>query len=250
MRWTLALFVLVFCSCRTTYYAPNTANIPLLSEAGEVRLSGGLSTGLTSAQLGGELQAAYATGDKTGVLFSSHLGSVRRTVTRDGSTTRRDGRLLYAEAGFGLYDFQPGRDLQLELYAGGGRGTFRYDFDFGDRSAVGFTKLFLQPAVGVKRTNFEAAFTPKLSYIFWSVTRDDINSGNNIPRKAELDNIRATPGFFAIEPAFLLRVGGERTKAFFASSFCIPSVASGEGHRENINLSTGVSFSLFARARR
>jgi len=72
MKHSLPLALVCFCctSCYHVYYAPNTANVPLLSNKGEAKLIGAYGSGSNSEANIGELQLAFAPLNNVGFMVN------------------------------------------------------------------------------------------------------------------------------------------------------------------------------------
>jgi hypothetical protein len=246
MKHIIYLLVLIsslaLTSCAHYYYAPNTANVPLISEKNEVRVTGAYAAGRESQFEGGELQAAYGITNHLGVQLNGFsAGRTENTGDYDES-----GKGIYAEAAAGYFTkFKGSNKWIAELYGGIGKGSVTNDYGLGDHSKVGITKLYLQPAIGFKSKNFEIAVTPKISYIHWKV-KDAMLITNHAPDiNLDLDHIRQNPGHLAFEPALIIRGGLKNVKIQFAWSFTNldkNSQSSGLAETENASVGLSVNF--------
>ena len=242
----LVLTVLL-ASCTHVYYAPNTPNAPLLSRKGETRLAALYTGGADSEFSGGELQAAVALTKNSGVMAS--FMSVGRS-DRSGSE-RESGKGSYVEASYGLFkslDANRGHFIG-EVYGGLGLGSASNTYSVTDHSKVGLTKFFLQPAIGYRSDYFEALIVPRLAVVNWKVKTAVLKPDS--PYTRDMNVMRAEPGFFAFEPAILLRGGSRNGKLqaglgfsmsrFNASSYLFYS----EGLTESMTAHVGATLNLF-----
>ena len=219
----LVLLIISLTSCHHVYYAPNTANAPLLSEKGETRINAFYTSGSDSDFGGGEIQAATAVSKNIGVManfFSAGKSEVIRSYYNryDSHTERGEGS--YAEFAAGYFkNFDKSKRWIGEVYSGFGVGNVKNDYGFGDHSKVGIFKTFIQPAIGYKAPYFEIAFVPKVSFINWKVKDSSIHSQENISVKNEINTIVKKKNFVAFEPAVLIRVGGKNFKIQLGLSF-------------------------------
>ena len=242
----IAAAATLLASCTHIYYAPNTANTPLLSEKGETRINGVYCKGYDTEFTGGELQVAHAFGPNWGIMING------MSVSRDENTGdyMESGKGGYAEAAAGIFKpISSDKKWMVELYGGGGKGSVKNDYGLGRHSTVGITKLFVQPAMGFKTKYFEAAFAPKLSYVSWNVkdktgVHDDPSSGQSMAT-ADLSAIEKSPHFMAFEPALIVRAGGEGFKIQGALSFSSNSKNNQNTFlAESLNGSLGVSINF------
>lgn len=213
---------ILFASCHHVYYAPNTANAPLLSEKGETRINALYSVGNVSEFSGGELQLATAVSKRAGVMlnfFSAGKSDVVSGLSGDDVEERGSGSYLEAAAGL-FHPFGAGKAWIAEVYGGGGIGSATNEYGLGDRSKVGITKYFIQPSFGYKSNGFEVAVVPKVSMIRWNVKESSIRNSRNESVTQELNYIKENPSFVAFEPAVLLRGGSKNFKVQLGVSFC------------------------------
>ncbi len=248
----IALLVTSFCltSCYHVYYAPNTANAPLLSQKGETKINALYANGGDSEFQGGEFQFAHAVNKNFGVMTNVFFAGKSETVSDylTNATHIEKGNGSYIEFAGGYFkNFDERKRWIGELYGGIGFGSVKNDYGFGDHSKVGLSKGFIQPAVGYKAPNFEIAFVPKVSFINWKVRENNINSQENISVKDEMKAIDGKKNFVAFEPALLLRGGGKGFKLQLGLSFSNykPTDAFySEGLIETLNGSIGISIDL------
>jgi hypothetical protein len=257
MRVITVLFGLAatFTSCTHVYYAPNTANAPMLSEKGETRVNGLISGGGESEFSCGELQAAHAITNSFGVMANwmaaSRSGEISTLDSRFSSTIHTEkGHGSYVEFAGGYFKtLDKSKRVVFETYAGIGFGGVNNDYGFGNVSKVNITKLFLQPAFGYKSAYFEVAFVPKISFVNWTVKENSFSASANSYDKEALATIEGKPHFVAIEPALLLRGGFKNVKLQGSLSFS--NVSSDPNYQigeliEGLNMSFGISVNLKA----
>ena len=213
----LLLCTIFMCSsCYHVYYAPNTANPPLLTEKGELRINGLVSSGMQSEFTDGELQVAYAPQKSWGLMLNTFAGAKSENT---GDAIEK-GSGSYVELGSGLFmPFSENRKWVAEMYAGIGTGSVRNEYAGRDYSRVGVSKLFLQPSVGFKGRTVEIAVVPKISHITLNVKQSSFSAPDNDYEKQDLEYIRQKPSFFAFEPALIFRGGGENFKIHLGLSF-------------------------------
>jgi len=188
---------LFFMSCARYYYAPNSVNIPLLSE-GEAKINVQYSTGSISD--GFECQSAFA--------VSSHFGGMVNMMVNESSTdvyfeSEATTHMSFIEAGAGYFTPIKSTDFIFETYGGIGTGGVRNEYDPGN-STVRFTKLFLQPNIGYKINHFEVGVGSRLSWTKHNViTPLPPNSEDYI----ELEGLKNNPVSVFWEPGIALRAG-------------------------------------------
>ena len=227
-------------SCTHVYYAPNTANIPLLSEKGETRINTLGSSGSVATINAAEFQAATALSHNVGIMFNTMFVSDDESNSDEGES----GNGSYAEFAAGLFkSFDKKKKGIVEIYAGSGFGTANNYYGEGLFSKVSISKLFLQPAIGFKSKYFQIAFTPKVSFINWRVKKDNLLNypGYFDYDKQDLDYIRQNSNFIRLEPAVTLRGGWRNFKFHVGWSYSIPNNQIME-LTEIFMGSTGISF--------
>lgn len=253
----LFAFALFIASCTHVYYAPNTANAPLLSEKGETRINALYSAGGASEFTGGELQFAHAVHKN----FALMVNGMAVSRSDEVSTWRLDPNWNvvtehHTEKGKGSYiEFASGyfktldkkRKWVFETYGGFGVGSANNDYGFGDHSKVNSTKIFIQPSFGYKTKYFEMAFVPKLSFVNWELKEKSVSHTNNDYLRADFTSIENHPHFALFEPSWLLRAGGALFKVQAAVSYSGVSMGSSApvgDLTEDLNASIGISINL------
>ena len=246
--FTLLTSILV-ASCHHVYYAPNTPNAPLLSQKGDTRINALYSAGSDSDFEGGELQFGLAVSGKVRIMINGFFGG----VTENTGSRDEKGNGTYVELGAGRFAALDEKRRWIgELYGGLGFGSVKNDYGLGDHSQVNIFKPFIQPIVGYKSKYFELAIVPRLSLVTWMVKKNFIGSQENESAKNDLDYISGKPRFFAFEPAFLMRGGGEDVKlqaSLSFSRFRSTNVLYSPELTETLNASIGISVNFNATAR-
>ncbi len=248
---TAAIAATVCCGCTHVYYAPNSANAPLLSAKGETRLNALYSTGALSDFTGEELQCARAVSNNIGMMVNYFSADNTETMS-DGlynaSSHTEKGRGTYLEIAGGYFKGLDAKKKWIaELYAGCGFGTTANDYGYENHSRVSVGKYFFQPAIGFKTRNVEAAFVPKLSWVTWRVKEAAISNDFVWPVFDELKAINEQPAFMAFEPAFLFRFGTSGVKiqcGISYSNFRKRSLYWTGSLQENCTGSMGISVNL------
>jgi len=158
MRVLLVLILAVAVWACSPVYIPATRNVPLFRDAGELQLSGFLTSG------GFEGQAAYALTDALFITGNYAYGSSERT---NPDYTRKN---RYGELGLGYYRASRHRRVEVLAGYGTGKGT-SYDqyYFFGLNNALVTTatmnRFFLQPSIGTNGRNLNVAFTPRVAWV-------------------------------------------------------------------------------------
>jgi hypothetical protein len=230
------------------YYAPNTANAPLLSEKTETRLNFLFAYGGLSEYGGGEIQFAHAVSRNFGLMFNAF--SVGRSekvfnYTNNISQTEK-GNGSYAEIAGGYFKaLTPGSRWIFEAYGGYGGGGVKNEYGYSDHSKISIGKFFVQPSLGYKSKHFEIAFVPRLSLVNWKVKNEQVHSQENIDAHNDLLLVRADPSFFSFEPAIILRAGAESFKVMAGLTISNPYGRLLTDHLiENTNFSIGIAINI------
>lgn len=230
----LLLVAVLFSSCSHYYYAPNTANIPMLREKGDVRLNFNFY-GTDEAE-GGELQAAVATGKRTGLMFnllsaSSHGGLFQSEAYM--STTPPSGSGTYVELGYGFFAPIPKSKWVFETYAGVGTGKVSNWYSENEKSKLGFTKIFVQPSLGWRTKYFELGISNRFAFASMRV-KESTNHVNQ-----DVQYIKDHKSAILLEPSFLIRFGLKHVK--ISANYTHSGNMSHNWQQETTGISVGLS---------
>ncbi len=246
----LLLLAISAVSCQHIYYAPNTANAPLLAQKGETRINALWAGGMDSEYNGGELQFAHAVTRSVGILASGFSASKTETVSDfyGANAHKEDGRGSYGEVAVGLFKTLDVQKKWIgEVYLGTGTGNVKSTYGWTDRSHIGFSKFFLQPSIGFKGRYFEFAVVPKLSLVNWKVKQANISHTDNQDHRDVIEAIRGKKNFMAFEPAFIVRAGSESVKVqvgLSLSNFKSYSTFTSQDLAESANACIGLSINI------
>jgi hypothetical protein len=232
-------------ACNHVYYAPNTANVPLLTEQGEVKANLSSISAFESRANGGELQVAYAPTGHFGIHAGGlHIGKRENT----SNETVESGSGGYGELGVGYFTtLDKKRQWVFEIYGGYGGGSVYNNYGGGTTSRVGINKMYIQPAIGYKAKNAEFAFAPKIANVNWQVKR--LTGGFDEFTAREIFYIIEHENFFNFEPTLLVRAGGEVAKIQFSLTFS-PDYSNDYDIgplRENLLVGIGASFNVLTK---
>ncbi len=183
-------FIILLHSC-ASLYVPNSVNTPLLTEKNEATIN------VTTGMNGWDLQTAYSPFKHLGIMINTS-GSPK--LNNSGSYHRH----AFAEGALG-FTTKTGSDGVFEIYMGGGYGTIETkskvivngNSNIDKVSGQG-TRYFIQPSIGVKKSNVEFAFTIRGVY----TELDHVVYNNSVTSTTR------SGGF--IEPAFTIRNGEGR----------------------------------------
>jgi hypothetical protein len=148
----LILLAITFASCTHVYYAPNTANAPMLSEKGETRINGLRTGGNKSEFSGGELQAAHAITNSFGVMANwmsvSKTEEISDWTWNSGSHIEK-GNGSYVEFAGGYFKTLDKRKrVVFETYGGIGFGSANNDYGFAITQKLILPKFSCSPPSG------------------------------------------------------------------------------------------------------
>ncbi|HMJ67929.1 MAG TPA: hypothetical protein VK508_03500 [Cyclobacteriaceae bacterium] len=199
----LCVLALIAIGCNPKYYSPNTQNVPLLSEKGEVNLS--LSGNTNQA----EFQGAYAAGEHFALQANGGLFIPKDLDNGDGGS----GKFIEVGAGY----FTPVSErFVFELYGLAGTGSVENDLrsrattnppTTGVISANVF-RYGIQPNFGFKSKYFSAAVSSRIVNLNYSnIDGDLVFEGAN--QRAYLNDNKSN---FLFEPALTLKAGVEKLR--------------------------------------
>jgi hypothetical protein len=153
---------------------------------------------------GFECQSAFA--------ITSHFGGMVNMMVNEGNEenlfyeSEAKTNMSFIEIGAGYFTPIKSTSLIFETYGGIGTGGVRNEYDPGN-STVRFTKLFIQPNLGVKIKYFEFGISSRMSWANHRVI-------SSVPPESsyfyELEFIKNKPVSFLWEPGAVLRAGGKK----------------------------------------
>lgn len=236
----LALVCLLCTSCYHAYYAPNTAQVPLLSQKGEAKLTAAIGTGGHTEATSGELQLAYAATKNLGLMVNGFTAS--KSEETEDNYEKGNGHYIEAAPGVFMPISRNGM-WRAELYAGAGTGSVSNNYGHPSSSKIGVKKAFVQQAIGYKGTYLEVAFAPRMSFVQWQVKEDRVLAERDYYDKIEVDYIKQNPRFTAFEPSLIIRAGGENVKGQLGITLSKTNIKD-NALTEELLLSLGISFGL------
>lgn len=206
----------VLSSCSPFYYLSNNSNIPLLKEKEEAQVSGFVGSAADFGFMG--LNSAYALTRNTGLMFNASVFVGEEILPEenvspsaaDNKNYNPANRSLMGELGYGYFlPFGSDSTFVFETYVGYGLYSNNRAFDETRSISYLIHRPFIQPSIGFRHKNFEAAFGirfVKMSYF------------NRSPSDAfAIDEVAMSDfglwhGAINIEPNFTVRVGGPTVK--------------------------------------
>lgn len=204
-------FIIIICTlglfmtgCSPIYYAPNSSNVPLLSEAGETNLT----VAGNSDQV--EFQGAYAVSDHFALMADGGLFIPGDDENGSGGS----GKFLEIGAGY----LKPlAGNWVFETYGLAGFGNFENHFRFdspgptnptvGDISASLF-RWGVQPNFGYKSRYFSAAISSRLVNLIYHNIEGDLIFEN----VDQIEFLSDNKSYLLAEPALTIRGGFEKVK--------------------------------------
>ena len=229
------------CSYPHMYHSPNMMSVPLFNDKAEFSFMPAASFGTVFTSF--EMQGA--------VSLPGHiaLGANLFTGGRDNSEDTYDdfSKYNFFEGFGGFYTTFSDKGV-FEIYAGYGEGgenhTFAYnDWDWGgggwvqDGTAeMKFSSLFLQPDVGIRMKNIEAAFSLRLSRINFK----EVTYSGTVYRLDELQDLSTNRISWLMEPGFTFRGGYDPVK-FQVQVVFSPNLSNPDQQFEHFRFNMGVN---------
>lgn len=194
---------LLFTSCTAVYYVPNSQNVPMIEEKGEIDAS--VAVDQRSYQIG--MQGAYGVGKSTAIQVNA---MVLNSPFYGGDGNSYTGGMI--EAGVGYYK-KFGNGFLFDTYLLGGYSeinNYLLNNSDGGELVVYYTRYSIQPS---------------LSYVFSDhfTVSGSVRAGGLVYQGVHIDNYRFRTHtnqyfedhnntFFVMEPALTLRGGFEHYK--------------------------------------
>ena len=198
-------------SCTTPhfYYTPIIQNVPLFNDKNQ--FSGYLAGSFGTVNSCFEIQ--------TGFSLPGHVALTANYMTggNNHSSEYYDdfARINYFESSLGFYRSFENIGV-FEIYSGYGRGFQRHVFtswqswslEADGKADMSFSKIFIQPDIGIKKGWMEAAFSCRLTRLNFSGIRID----NTVYHLDELNILKQNSTPWLVEPAFTFRGGSKSVK--------------------------------------
>jgi hypothetical protein len=185
------------------YYIPNTVNMPLLQQKGQLKLNAGFSGSTNNSKHRGvEFQSSLAVTNKFALLMN--VTSASRV--HDDNTGKN--KAFIAEAGAG-YLKKLNANWCMETFGGIGTGSTRNSHVTG-LSKVQLTKFFAQPSIGYTNNNqtFQWGIASRFSAINFHVKENSFSATREAYSYDQLHTLEQHPFMFFWEPSMLIRAGG------------------------------------------
>jgi hypothetical protein len=188
-------------SCNHYYYMPSTQNVPLFKEKNEYRAT--ISSGAGDETSSTDIQAAYSITNKfalmTNLMFA-HGGDPNDDEWAKGH---------YFDAAFGYFKPLGNRGV-FEIYGGAGASKQHHEYDSkstpnGGLADLSFTKVFIQPSIGLTYNGFDIALTSGISNINFNKINNQISPSHS--EYSSVKRISTNRNSFLFEPSFTIRGG-------------------------------------------
>ncbi len=199
-RFLVITYSMLFLSCSHYYYGPNSNNTPLLSEK-EAKLN--MQFAAADAFKAFEFQSAFAVSKHFGGMINFIAGGENDNDALFGSDGDK-GSAKYIEVGAGYFRPLGQTPWIFETYGGIGTGVIKNNFGSQGRANVTFSKLFIQPNLGVKVKGFEFGLSSRFSLVHHKLKYSTIPEEDQ-----DLLNLLEHPNSFLWEPGMVMRAGGK-----------------------------------------
>lgn len=238
MKNTLLLFsyvtiIALFTSCSPKFYSPNTHNVPLISQKGDVHIT----VSGNADQV--ELQGAAGVSDAFSVILNGGLFIPKNEDNGNGGS----GKFIEAGPGF----FLPvASDFVFETYGLIGIGSFENHMpgSTGETNTKGdisarLTRLGVQPNFGYKSEYFTIGISSRFVHVGYS----DIKGDLIFEERDQIQYLKDHGSNFMIEPALTLRGGIDKAKFQFqiGKSF---NISNPDFRQDDILMTVGLFFKL------
>ncbi len=241
--WTSIL--LTCCTFPHYYYSPNVQNVPLFSEKNEFSANIAGSLGIVNPSF--EIQAGYA--------FPAHIALTANYMTGgndNSSNSIRDfSKNNYFEGTAGYY--KSFKEIGVfEVYGGYGSGKQQHSFSYREYSGwwslnwiqdgtadLSFSKIFIQPDIGIKIDWVEGAFSCRLSQLSF----DNIDIWNTVYHLDELNTLKQLSSAWLLEPAITFR-GGPKWIKMQIQLVCVGNLSAPDFLFEKFRFNIGLHLNL------
>ncbi len=225
---------IVILSCNPKLYTPNTQNVPLISEKGQINLT---ASG-NANQI--EFQGAYGIAEKFAIQLNGGLFIPSDLDNGNGGS----GKFVEVGAGY----FKPiSTDWLFEVYGLVGIGSVENHLPStindapqtkGDLSA-NILRIGVQPNFGYISEHFSAAISSRIVNLTYNKIEGDlIFEGQNYS-----DYLNDKNSNFLIEPAFTVRAGFEKIKLQLQYGYSL-NLSNSDFRQDHSFLTLGLNFNL------
>lgn len=235
------------CSYPHYYYSPNIQNVPLNNES--YTFSGLMAGSFGPVNNCFELQTGYSLPGHVALMANYMTGGNNHST----DTYNDFSKLSYFEGALGFY--MPFKDIGVfEIYGGYGHGTQHHSFTTTELDGwftwthvpdgtadLSFSKIFIQPDIGVKKDWLDVAFSCR----FTRLSFKDIYCYNSVNHLDEINTLRLNNTPWLIEPALTCRGGSHSVKGqiqlVFAGRLTDPDL---ESMFEGTRFTIGIHFTF------
>ncbi len=220
----LLVATLFITGCARYYYKPNTVNVPLFTDKGQahINIAGGNQSLFDSDEYLTffDVQAAGSPVKHLGIMANYSTQSYHTSLP-DFASGNVPAKGYIAEAGIGAYSATGQRKSKLitDIYVGYGIGDVTSDVN------MKFSRVFIQPGIGVGSPWFDASFNPRLCYLSFSDFnpngRDSTYLDANGLYNYDFNYSIADQSYLFFEPAITLRGGYKFIKIQLQGVFSI-----------------------------
>jgi hypothetical protein len=198
------------------YYITTAANAPLIADKGD--FIGSLNYSLSTKYGGINTFIAYKPFSKFGFLtnYSFFRGDVEQDDYYGYDGTREYNRVEFAPG----FSTPIGNLWMVECYAGGGIGSIQNGHATG-HSTINQSNLFIQPAFGYHNpeNTFELGLLCRINSQNFNIKEAYFDDNMETVTTKQLESIRDNPWQYMIEPAVVLRTGGQNVKFQLSCSY-------------------------------
>ena len=236
---TFFIFAILISSCSHYYYIQNIQNVPLFKEKNELCATMALGGGDEVSTK--EVQAAYS--------ITKNIAVMADFMSASGGNVSSNnwGKGMYLDGAVGYYKSL--NDIGVfEIYGGIGTSNQHHQYSTGNHNDgtadLSFTKIFLQPSLGLTFKAFDIAISTRFSKLSFNKVDNQINLNNY--EIYNLDTIALNRNSFLIEPALTLRGGWKFIKLQLQFSYT-NNLTHQNLKFENSNVSLGLYFTIAKR---
>ena len=202
-RFALVVGVVLTQACNPIYYSPNTQNVPLLHGKGDHSIA------IAGNGNRGELQAAYAVGDRVALGVNGGKFSQKDNSNGDG------GSGSFGEAAVGYFQ-NVNEHVVFETYGLFGMGSVENHFKStvaanpgtDGKIASDLMRFGVQPAIGYRNEMFEAAISTRVASLNYSNAKGSLV----YDKLAQVTYLNNNNQLWLVEPALTVRIGARQLK--------------------------------------
>ncbi len=163
-------------SCRNNYYIPNTPNVVLPKDKGELELQVGLSEGF-------DIQASYTPLKNIGIMYNYN-----RYELDHSNNSSELGTLN--ELGLGVYGSSSNSLIRYSLFGGYGIHNYKGEYKLiGDFSDLQANKSFIQANIGLKGGHGELSLFYRISNLHYTNVNYHVDENVNQADRMYLDTL-------------------------------------------------------------